>query len=33
MSNAQEVVSNYGFPTKEMIGGDYAMSAVRLIIM
>jgi len=28
-----EVVAKYGFPTKEMIGGDYAMSAVRLIIV
>lgn len=28
-----EVVEKHGFPTKEMIGDDYAIKAVRLIIM
>lgn len=28
-----QLVEDHGFPTKKMIGGDYAMSAVKLIIM
>jgi len=27
-----KIIQEYGFPTKEMVGEDYAMSAIQLVI-